>query len=173
MFHPFSLPASTPGESWQWEHHNIIESTIKKWGGTEKPCRRPDSRDNLFISHALISKHESQRQVRYLRQAQLNEKKQNLSWVLSTPNRLSELGLTDIKHVELYDKWRPLIPQNQWKDFRYLKEAPTQSKRKNVNKEETQSKKARQNRERTENTITAQQPQQHTQPKATVTFPGH
>ena len=101
------------------------------------------------------------------------EKKENLSWVSTTPNRLSELGLTDIKHVELYDKWRPLIPQNQWKDFRYLKEAPTQSKRKNVNKEETQSKKARQNRERTENTITAQQPQQHTQPKATVTFPGH
>ena len=87
------------------------------------------------------------------------EKAENFDWIWSTPDRLSELGLADIKHVELHDKWKPLIPQQYWKDFRYYSEEPTQAKRKAVHKEKSQSKKARANRQRETNTTT-QQPAQ-------------
>ena len=63
------------------------------------------------------------------------KKAENFDWIWSTPDCLSELGLADIKHVELHDKWKPLIPQQYWKDFRYYREEPTQAKRKAVHKE--------------------------------------
>ena len=76
------------------------------------------------------------------------ENRENLEWISTTPNRLEPVGLTDIKHVELYDKWKLLVPQQYWKDFIYYAEEPTQQKRKAVTKEKQQSKKARANRQR-------------------------
>ena len=101
------------------------------------------------------------------------ENRDNLGWITTTPNRLEPVGLTDIKHVELYDKWKLLVPQQYWKDFIYYAEEPTQRKRKAVTKEKQQSKKARANRQRSENTATPQQPEESTQLQATDTSPAH
>ena len=101
------------------------------------------------------------------------ENRENLEWISTTPNRLEPVGLTDIKHVELYDKWKLLVPQQYWKDFIYYAEEPTQRKRKAVTKEKQQSKKARANRQRSENTATPQQPEESTQLQATDTSPAH
>ena len=82
------------------------------------------------------------------------------------PDRIDRVGLPNIKHVELYDKWRPLVPQNYWKDFVYFNEGPSAEKRKQVREEQQKSKRARRERQgdSTENTVTAQQQDQSTQP---------
>ena len=82
------------------------------------------------------------------------------SWISTKPKPLEPVGLTDIKHVELHDKWKLLVPQQHWKDFIYFAQEPTQGKRKRVTQEKQQSKKARANRQRDENTTTAQQQDQ-------------
>ena len=82
---------------------------------------------------------------------------QNMSWVTTEPEALSRVGLPDIKHVELFDKWRPLVPKTHWKDFIYFSEEPSAAKRKQVKDERASSKKARANRQRTENRTTTQQ----------------
>ena len=84
--------------------------------------------------------------------------KEDLSWIFTTPKALAPVGLTDIKHVELYDKWRPLVPETYWNGFLYFREEPSNAKRQRVSKEKQQSKKARANRQRDENTTTAEQP---------------
>ena len=99
--------------------------------------------------------------------------KEKMDWISTSPDRLDRVGMTDIKHVELYDKWRPLIPQHHWKDLRYFHEEPTQAKRKQVQQERGSSKKARANRQREENTDTALQPVETSQPQATGPSPTH
>ena len=74
----------------------------------------------------------------------------NRSWLSTSPNVLPKLGITDIKHVELYDKWRPLVPEIHWKVFSYFAEAPSPTKRRQVQQERSSSKKARRERKRTE-----------------------
>ena len=88
------------------------------------------------------------------------KKREDLSWISTEPKRLQRVGLTGIKHVELYDKWRPLVPKPYWNGFIYFKEEPSSAKRQLVTKEKQQSKKARSNRDRTQNAATAQQPAQ-------------
>ena len=92
--------------------------------------------------------------------------KEDLSWLSTGPNRLQPLGITDIKHVELYDKWRPLVPEIHWKDFSYFKEAPSAAKRLQVRDERASSKKARRGRKRADGPTT-QQPKESTQPNST------
>ena len=55
----------------------------------------------------------------------LEKYRENLSWVTTDPNLLDAVGLADIKHVELYDKWRPLVPEPYWNEFVYFKEEPS------------------------------------------------
>ena len=90
----------------------------------------------------------------------LEKYRENLSWVTTDPNPLDAVGLADIKHVELYDKWRPLVPEPYWNEFVYFKEEPSNAKRQRVSQEKSQSKKARANRQRTETPSTTQQPLQ-------------
>ena len=95
------------------------------------------------------------------------EKRVDLSWVTEDPKPMDAVGLTDIKHVELFDKWRPLIPEPYWNGFVYFREEPSSAKRQRVHKEKSSSKKARANRQRSETQQTAQQPDQSKQPQAT------
>ena len=43
----------------------------------------------------------------------LPEHMEDQSWATTQPDRLDAVGLADIKHVELYDKWRPLTPSHR------------------------------------------------------------
>ena len=84
------------------------------------------------------------------------ERQQDLSWIWKEPKAISAVGLPDIKHVELHDKWKPLVPQQYWKDFIYFTEAPDANKRKRVREQKRDGKKAR--RERQRETVEGQQP---------------
>ena len=98
----------------------------------------------------------------------LAAKREDLSWVATSPDPLERVGLTDIKHVELHDKWRPLVPQQYWNDFLYFREEPSVGKRARVQQEKNRSKKARTDRQRTDHSVTTtQQPDESTQPKST------
>jgi len=58
------------------------------------------------------------------------------------------VGLQDIKWIELYDKWRRLIPVEE-RTFRYIKEDPGPERRAKVKKHTGEAKKQRQDRSRT------------------------
>ena len=89
------------------------------------------------------------------------QNKQDLSWVNEIPTPIENVGLPDIKHVELYDKWRPLIPEAHWTELIYFNKEPTQEQRKRVRGERGSSKQARRKRQCTDQSATtAQQPAQ-------------
>ena len=115
------------------------------------------------IDKALAGVHRYIKQKRSVLPGTYNEM---ICWLSTTPKRLPNLAITDIKHVELYDKWRPLVPEIHWKDFSYFSEAPSAAKRKQVRDERASSKKARRGRKRTDDDTT-QQPKESTQPNST------
>ena len=53
------------------------------------------------------------------------------------------VGLQDIKWIELYDKWRPLIPEDVRPDFKYYAEDPGYARREKVKQHRKDSKKQR------------------------------
>ena len=89
------------------------------------------------------------------------QNKEDLSWVNEIPTRIERVGLPDIKHVELYDKWKPLVPEAHWTELIYFNKEPTQEQRKRVRGERGSSKQARRKRQCTDQSATtAQQPAQ-------------
>jgi hypothetical protein len=65
------------------------------------------------------------------------------------PDHLPQPGIQDIKWVELYYKWRPLIPEHKRKELRYFAEDPGYERRNRVKKHTRASKKQRKQRSRT------------------------
>jgi len=68
-------------------------------------------------------------------------------WATATlPDPMTAPGIQDIKYKELYDKWRPLVPEEHRKDWQYLAVDPGVEFRKKVNeaskKRKAQRKKA-------------------------------
>jgi hypothetical protein len=63
------------------------------------------------------------------------------------------VGIQDIKWMELYDKWRPLIPLER-QTYKYIKEPPSTEIRSKVKKHTGEAKKQRQERSRTETAAT-------------------
>jgi hypothetical protein len=70
-----------------------------------------------------------------------------LAMLFATPK--PSVGLQEIKWLELYDKWRVLIPQER-RTYHYIATPPPQAVRDKVKKHTKDSKKQRQERSRTE-----------------------
>ena len=67
-------------------------------------------------------------------------------------NEESAPGLPDIKWRELYDKWRPLVPECKWAEFKYFANDPGVERRNNVRTELGMTKEQRKQRKRTVST---------------------
>jgi hypothetical protein len=59
------------------------------------------------------------------------------------------IGIQNIKWIELYKKWRPLVPKDRWPKFRYYNEDPGLARTREVSESTKQSKNKRQKRQRT------------------------
>ena len=68
--------------------------------------------------------------------------------------KLQPPGIQDIKWRELYDKWRPLIPEDKRKGLKYLEEDPGQERRERVKAQTKTSKQQRQQRTRSAKSVT-------------------
>jgi len=65
------------------------------------------------------------------------------------PAQLQHPGMKDIKYKELYDKWRPLIPFEKRKEYKYYNDDPGDEIRGKVKTETKASKAARKSRSAT------------------------
>lgn len=73
---------------------------------------------------------------------------------LSLTNTLTTLkptGIQDIKWKELHDKWKPLVPEEYWKSWKYYATDLSQKQRENIKSNTAKSKAARKERSRTAN----------------------
>lgn len=82
--------------------------------------------------------------------------------------KIEPVGLQDIKYIELYDKWRPLVPSTEWSKFHYYNIDPGTDRRSNVKKQTKAAREARAKRTRTKdsNEETQQSTQDDTQQSA-------
>ena len=60
-------------------------------------------------------------------------------------------GLPDIKWQELYDKWRPLVPQKKRNSFHYFREDPGLERREKIKAQAKEAQKQCRERSRTKN----------------------
>jgi hypothetical protein len=74
-------------------------------------------------------------------------------WFKSEPSVIQPIGIQDIKWIELYKKWRPLVPSDRWPKFRYYHEDPGAKRTKEVAESTKQTKKQRKKRQRTVNAM--------------------
>ena len=73
----------------------------------------------------------------------------NQEWYLKDPEAATAPGLQYInKWKEMNDKWRPLVPQHKWKEWKYFNEDIAVDKRKEVTDHTAASKKQRKGRTR-------------------------
>jgi len=71
----------------------------------------------------------------------------NTDWSrICKPEMMKPPGMKDIKWKELFDKWKPLIPLEKRKEYRYYNEDPGKERRDNVKGNTKASKKARKER---------------------------
>ena len=73
-------------------------------------------------------------------------------WYLKDPQQAVPPGLQYIKWKEMNDKWRPLVPQDRWKEWKYFDEDIQPEKRKEVTEHQTAAKKQRKGRGRIKKT---------------------
>ena len=75
-------------------------------------------------------------------------------WILSNSSKrpviIPPTGISDIKWIELFKKWGPLIPQEKKAEFKYYNEDPGERRRKRVASQSKTSKKQRKDRSHTE-----------------------
>ena len=85
------------------------------------------------------------------RQLLVKEDHRGKDWMNTCcPQRILPTGLSDIKWLELYNNWRPLIPEVKWDEFKYYKEDPGPKRRRTVKDQSKQLKKQRKDRSHTE-----------------------
>lgn len=79
-------------------------------------------------------------------------RRKNSPWMYEwNPERLLVPGIRYLTWKEIYDKWKPVIPQEKWDQWKYLKEDLPQEKRKAITANTQESKKSRRGRERENN----------------------
>ena len=70
-------------------------------------------------------------------------------WCLEEPQTIDKPGLQDIKWVELYKHWRPLVPQEHHNDYEYFKNDPGSERLDAVRKHSRDARSQRATRSRT------------------------
>jgi len=70
-------------------------------------------------------------------------------WKALQPAGIPACGLQDIKWLELYSKWGPLIPEQHKKKWQYYRDDPGHERRGKIKENTKKSKEARKNRTRT------------------------
>ena len=73
----------------------------------------------------------------------------SVSWCMRMAAQLYGIpypGMQDIKWIELYDKWRPLVPEQHRKGFKFFEEDPGPERRAKVKSHTKEAKKQRKER---------------------------